>query len=469
MTTRRYLHAALASLLGLLLAVTALGASAAVADDSLPPTPPPPCDGTAPLGSNVAANRPMSTGDYFSYPNGSRAQQRAIRSRVLDTIKSTNGSYCAPTGRTDLLGNPIYEVRHGVIKIMTWSFNDWDITDALKAAKARGVSVQAVAARGVNQKERYRAWTGGAGARTKLGYYSGSVPSDKLNDNSSWAHDCPGACRGGGGTPHSKYFLFDDVGTAHRRNLVMQTSMNLTVFAFKGQWNQATVMQDQRVYNRFVGIFYESAQEIRNGYRHYVDGAVPGRGTVDTYFFPNHSGPDPVLTMLRDEVPSCAGGRRIRVVQYALYDTRGIEIAQRLRRLWNDGCNVRIIYSISSRNVLKILRAKSGRGPVPMKQSTIKNRRGKVKKYNHSKWVAVGDRVQAGSSNWSDSTFNNDEQIQEFSGASAYLAAFDKTWRQKSSHNPPSFKTRKGARMIDRMPAEPQWGKGELKFLTPEG
>lgn len=465
---RRCLQVVLVPVLGLLLAVTAFGGSPSFADGTLPP-PAPPCGGTVPLGSNVAANRPMTPGDYFSYPNGSRAQQRAIRNRVLDTIKSTNGSYCADTGQTDLLGHPIYEVRHGVIKIATWSYNDWDITDALKAAKSRGASVQAVAARGVNEKERYRAWTGGMGARRKLGYYRGTVPSDHLNDESSWAHDCSGACRGGGGTPHAKYFMFDDVGTAHQRHLLMQTSMNLTVFAYKGQWNQATVMQDERVYNRFVGIFYQAAQEIRDGYEHYTDAAVPGRGSVDSIFFPKNSYPDPVLGFLRDEVPTCAGGRRIRVVQYALYDTRGIDIAQRLRQLWNNGCNVRIIYSISSRNVLKILRAKSGRGPIPMKQSTIKNRRGKIKKYNHSKWVAAGDRVLAGSSNWSNSTFNNDEQMQEFNGAGAYLAAFDKTWRQRSSHNPPSFSTRRGARQIDQMPTEPQWGRGELKYLTPEG
>ena len=32
----------------------------------------------------------------------------------------------------------------------------WDIANALKAAKARGASVQAIAARGVNNKERYK-------------------------------------------------------------------------------------------------------------------------------------------------------------------------------------------------------------------------------------------------------------------------------------------------------------------------
>ena len=57
----------------------------------------------------------------------------------------------------------------------------------------------------------------------------------------------------------------------------------------------------------------------------------------------------------------------IRVIQYAVYGDRGVWIAKRLRSLWNAGCNVRIIYSVSSRPVLSILRSKSGRGPVPMR------------------------------------------------------------------------------------------------------
>lgn len=59
--------------------------------------------------------------------------------------------------------------------------------------------------------------------------------------------------------------------------------------------------------------------------------------------------------------------------------------------------------------------------------------------------------------------------MQELDGAGAYLAAFNKTWRQKSSDTPPSFRTRLGARQIDSMPSEPKWGRGELKYLSPEG
>lgn len=439
-----------------------VGASPASADPVIDPTAP--CgympDGTTkvPLGSNAPSNNPIAQGSYFSYPNRTTAERKAIRDKVLATINSTNGAYCVVTAR-DSLGNPTEAwKRHGIVRVATWSFNDWDVANALKAAKNRGATVQAIAARQINESEGYQPWFS---TRQHLGYIGGSgVGGDKLNDETSWAHDCAGSCRGGGGTHHSKYFLFGDVGTGHIGNIEVQSSMNLTKFAFTGQWNQATAWRNHTdIYNEFVKIFYESAQENKNGYDKDYES-----GNIQSIFFPNFNvGRDPVMDILSG---GCSGGR-IRLVQYAIYDDRGTYIAQRLRQLWNNGCDIRIIYSISSRPVLSILRARTGRGPIPMKQSTIKNRLGEVKKYNHSKWIAVGNRVLAGSCNWSD--MNNDEQHQEFSGASPYISAFIKTWKQMSSHAPPSFNTRLGARQIQNMPEQPRWGQGELKYLTPEG
>ncbi len=411
-----------------------------------------------PMNFNAPSNSPIGQGATFSYPNGTKAQRKAIRNKVLATINSTNGTYCVVTSKDSVSGAPLTaERRHGVVRVATWSFNDWDIANALKAAKKRGASVQAIAARQVNDKEGYRPWSN---ARSDLGYFRGTVPSDQLNDESSWAHDCPGSCRGGGGTHHSKYFLFKDVGKDHIGNITVQSSMNLTKFAFTGQWNFATTWRNHAdVYDDFMTIFNQSAQEKSNGYEKFNES-----GSIQSIFFPNHNADrDPVMGILNN---GCSGGR-IRLINYAIYDERGNEIAQRLRTLWNRGCNIKIIYSISSRPVLGILRAKSGRGPIPMKQSTIKNSRGEVKKYNHSKWIAVGNRVLSGSCNYSD--MNNDEQHQEFSGAGPYIKAFNKTWRQRSSHAPPSFNTRLGARQIRSMPEQPLWGQGELKYLTPEG
>ena len=43
---------------------------------------------------------------------------------------------------------------------------------------------------------------------------------------------------------------------------------------------------------------------------------------------------------------------QIRVIQYAMYNDRGVWIAKRLKRLWNAGCNIKIIYAVTSRPVL---------------------------------------------------------------------------------------------------------------------
>ena len=72
--------------------------------------------------------------------------------------------------------------------------------------------------------------------------------------------------RSAGGTPHSKYFLFNNVGSAHSRNIVVQTSMNLTPFAVTGQWNQATAIRgNSDVYADFLHVFKQSTPRYGGG------------------------------------------------------------------------------------------------------------------------------------------------------------------------------------------------------------
>ena len=89
---------------------------------------------------------------------------------------------------------------------------------------------------------------------------------------------------------------------------------------------------------------------------------------------PGDADPEPRATAAapRSAAPD-ADRTRIRIIQYAMYGDRGVWIAKKLRYLWNHGCDLGIIYSVSSRPVLQILRNGSGRGPVPMRQSVVKN------------------------------------------------------------------------------------------------
>ena len=65
---------------------------------------------------------------------------------MLNTIKGTWGGPRTSIG-TPMPGN-------GTIRIVTWTFDDWAIARALVAARARGVSVQVVAAKAANKDKR---------------------------------------------------------------------------------------------------------------------------------------------------------------------------------------------------------------------------------------------------------------------------------------------------------------------------
>ena len=180
---------------------------------------------------------------------------------------------------------------------------------------------------------------------------------------------------------------------------------------------------------------------------------------------------DPIaraLNAVRCKTPTAGGvgGRtRVRAINYAIFESRGVLLAKKFRKLWNAGCNVKIIYSVTSRPVLQILRSRSGRGPVPMRQTVIKNSSGDIVKYNHSKWLAISGHydgvsrgaytVISGSSNWSNLSYGSDEQMQQiFSAAytAPYFTAFNRTWNQRVSHLPPGGRVAPGARARRRWP-----------------
>jgi hypothetical protein len=469
--------------LGLLvgvLGVGSVGAAAApqsaprpAADATTPPVPTPtatptqPPDAVRPKQYPPPVSAPIGTGSYFSFPNRSRAEAYAIRNRVLNTINSTWGYYYSAVRDDPEWPTRIsrWKQHRGVIQMTTWSFNDAGVRDALIRAANRGTLVQIIAARSVNNLYKYKPWL------TLRATLNNSTNRARGN----WARECPGACRGSGGAPHSKYFLFDGVRSpsgAKLNGITVQTSANLTAFAVSGQWNHATVTRSASIQSRFRSVFRASALRQRGGFRDYHD------GNARSMFFPKGGAPDPVLAFLNRV--RC-GGTRVRVEQYAIYGNRGQAIAKKLRSLWNAGCDVRIIYSVSSRPVLSMLRSRVGRGPVPMRQSVIFNKRGEIGRYNHSKWVAVAGRyagatgqyaVHAGSANWADLGFTSDEQMQEIRGYSwtrPFFANFDKTWAQGTSRPPRTGRVAVGGRLVPATPEEPTFGSGVLRNLSPMG
>ena len=202
---------------------------------------------------------------------------------------------------------------------------------------------------------------------------------------------------------------------------------------------------------------------------------------------------DPVMRALgavRCKGATAGGDRlhrtRIRIVQYALYNSRGVWIAKRLKRLWNQGCSIRIIYAATSRPVLAVLRSRSGRGPVPMRQSVIRNGYGEIVKYNHNKWMTITGRwrghrgayvVFPGSSNWGNLAFSSDEQMQQIYSVKhtrQHLLYFAKIWEQRSSRRPSLGRVSSFGRMLpgaagaaaeDQIPEEITFGEGIYKYM----
>jgi hypothetical protein len=406
-------------------------------------------------------------GARFGYLKRGKAEQARIRSQVLATIQSTWG------GPRDRYGLPL--ASNGKIRIATWSFGDKVIAKALVAARNRGVSVQVMAAKDINKTHPEWGWL-----KKRLGshYYNASVPGS--SERISFARACAGSCRGRGGTPHAKFFLFDNVGSSHVHDIVFQSSMNLTSFAWHGQWNFAQVTTSAPVYNAFMAVYREMRPATYNSspFRDYTT------GSIENIFFPlpdDTTARDPVTRMLsRVQCNNSGvynGHTRIRIIQYAIYQSRGERIAKKLRQLWDQGCDIAIIYSVTTRPVLSILRSHYGRGPIPMKESIIRGHGGTIVKYNHSKWMTIAGnyggqpgqwKTISGSANWANLALSSDEQMQILDGystARAYNGNFGTTWAQKTS-GPPTLAYIAEGRVLPIPENNIPWGKGIYKNMT---
>ena len=459
--------------------LTVSGASSAAAPVAAQPA----ARKAAPAAARVAGQPPQNyvipPTSFFAYPNTNGADRMAIRGRVLRTINSTWGGRKTPAG--------LARTGNGTIRIATWTFKDWNVARALVNARTRGVSVQVVAAKSANEGVPAWRWL-----KKRLGQRLYKPGHPETRDMVSFARECRGSCRGAGGTAHSKYFMFTNVGSPHRANIVIQSSMNLTPMGYQGQWNQAQVSHSKATYDAFMYIYRQTriGKPIRGSFRNFTD------GTTTNSFYPLHGAnrsKDPVMQELNKV--SCTGataggnasGRtRIRIIQYSIYGDRGVWIAKKLRSLWNRGCDIKLIYAVSSRPVMSILRNGSGRGSIPVRQSVITNGKREIIKYNHSKWMTITGRyggsteafvTMTGSANWSLFAFHGDEQVQLVKSraqALRHMRVFSRTWGQGSSHAPGFGIKGQEGRFAERLwlrniPKEPTWGKGIYKYLTAAG
>jgi hypothetical protein len=370
---------------------------------------------TARVGSGLSAKRrltPYSPGPgvIFNNANGSRASQNRILNKIVASIRH------APARST--------------IRVITWSYFYGRGTDALIAAHKRGVSVRLVMAKAKSEEShdytRLRRALAGYGNKKRPYALKSGVKA------------CRATCRGHAGTMHAKMFIFSRSGKS--RNVVMWGSPNLTRASAHLQWNDLyTSVNRVPIYSYAMQTFNQMwlDKPVAGAYR------VVHNGPIGLAFLPYHGTGDWISNQL--STVKCrgatggtgTGGRtRILVAQAVIRGTIGNRIARLLKQRWDEGCDVKILYTIRGVQTRKILIAPGGRGAVPMRhyvQDT--NGDGLYDKYLHMKVLVVsgvmGDKtntrfVMNGSENWADLARLSDEEIGYFEGS--YFTKRYTTW-----------------------------------------
>lgn len=351
----------------------------------------------------------------FNSAYGSKADKFRIVNKIVGTIKRT------PRG--------------ALIQIMSWNIMSRAAVTALLEAQRRGVKIYVLMdatnqSREVPNPHFARLLTG-------LKRYNQVLPSAKR----SYAKKCQGACRrGNSASAHAKFFLFSQVGAS--KNVVIQGSANLTQASAGNQWNDIyTYVDKPGLYNFARGIYTQMWQDkaVYPTWRSYV---AP---TYELHFSPRIANPydahpatprDPLLETLKkvqckDPTGTWTGRTVIRSAPDVIRGAWGDDVAVWLKRLWDQGCDIKMGYTILGASTGAILKRKSGRGPMPVRQLAADVDGDKVlDKYFHLKAWTINGMIDGkrsywmmnGSSNISDLSRVSDENIGIFKWSTPVLA-----------------------------------------------
>lgn len=372
-------------------------------------------DGTAMRTAQRQVGFTPADGVIFSNPVG--REPRQILTHVIKAIRNT------PRGEK--------------VRIAVWNFDDRPTADALVKAFERGVIVQLVV----------------AGSVDSASFRSVATVLNERPHDVSFAIKCRGACRSGRKVMHSKIFLFTRSGDA--RHVSMFGSSNLTTPAGNRQWNDLVTVSSRALFEYFEQTFIEYALDTPVADPYVRDDI----GRYRVYLYPSGPERNPVLDELgRIECAGALGmpgGRtRIRIAVAGWFDAYGEKIARRVKALWDAGCDVRIINTLTGRGVNRALRSAKGRGPVPIRRlEEDRNGDGTAERYLHMKAIAItgvfdgnprAKVVVTGSPNWSTSASNSDEVLVRIikSGglAATYQRWIDHLYSSPSAHSRVRFR-----------------------------
>jgi phosphatidylserine/phosphatidylglycerophosphate/cardiolipin synthase-like enzyme len=413
-------------------------------------------------------------GTSFNRPLGSKAQKRGNLAKMIRTISSMPGYKQAYPGLcpTDPAMYP------GTIRVSLYSLTDQNFAKALEAAGRRCLSVQVLMNNHLDRN------TDPAWRRLEDAF--GTRVFSAGQERRSFAHRCSSGCRGSG-VLHTKMYLFDSTMKDARRNRITKTtvtgSSNMTSNAARIQYNDLyTVRGREDLYGTFLRVF--NLMKRDDGVHRTLIRETDG--PYQTTFWPQRrADADPELAALRSV--TCKGanggtglnGRSVVFINmHAWFGTRGMAFANQVRRMYNAGCYVRILYGFMSYGVFKKLH--KGTNSRMSVRRTLFSKDGKTGYlYTHLKNIDVsgyvGDDRSAkvawtGSNNFTNDGTHFDEvmmRIESGTAYNSYVRQFKYISKRKSSATYANFTEPTGGGRAPKTPTRAISGGDTL--LAPPG
>ena len=272
---------------------------------------------------------------------------------------------------------------------------------------------------------------------------------------------------------HSKFYLFSRTG--RNRNVVMLGSHNMTLNAVRWQWNDLwTTVGKKTLYDQFMALFNDMRPDWdkrRATYTFCDDGLTCPAGDMEKYFnivFPRHTTPskDAVLDILNNiqcVYTDAAGVQKrtqLALSMHTMRGGRGNYIADKLRDLYAQGCNLRVNYGLMGFHTKQHIGAPTARGRVPLRSTgfnlrddiptgdpEIDDMPESIERYTHHKYFVLRGSykgavdshiVWTGSTNWSSLGTPQDEIMFSMHGRGLvrdYMANFNLMWRKPFSRD----------------------------------
>ncbi len=345
--------------------------------------------GAARKGKAATTTKPfvVTSGITFNHPFR-KNQRAAIHNKMISTLRHVKA------GQT--------------VRAVTWNFDSPRLAGAFIGAHKRGVSVQIIMSRPLAMAQ------GRGGSYQTLKRALAKNNKRRPAALRSWIHTCFKTCRGKGGAMHDKLMLVSQSGVT--KYIVMEGSANFTGSAAYNQFNDwVTITEKEGVYRGWMKMWNQMRKDRPVGALRFRN------GDIVSMFAPHHKKVDPAMRVLRQikctGATNTANGRtKIRIANAVWGDQRGVRLAQKVKQLKNQGCNVKVVMMMMPLKIRNILRG------VPTKQMVyiVGATANKFKdRYVHIKGMSVqgnidgrtdGAVVLSSSENWTQLSLHSDEQ-----------------------------------------------------------